>query len=449
MANVCIAGSGYVGLVTGACLAELGHTVSCVEIDAHRLAALARGELPIHEPGLDELVQRHYASGRLTFTRDFSQAVPEAEVSFITVSTPPMRDGRADTSAVFSATRSILRHARLSSLLIVKSTVPVGTGDALASLVVRAGRRDIDVVSNPEFLRQGSAVVDCFEPDRIVIGAPTDASAEAVARLYRTLRAPVITCSRRSAELAKYVANAFLAIRISLMNEVAELCEALDADVTEVAAVVGADRRIGPAYLSAGLGWGGSCLPKDSLALASMAADEGQPAGVLEAAMEANVRQRERAFDLLCQSLDSFPNPTVGVLGLAFKPDTDDIRGSPALDIIERLLRKGIRVRAHDPAAIAKARRAQPAAAYCSDAYGVALGSDALLLATEWEQYCRLDWRRMRSLMRGRFVLDGRNALDGDGLAELGFQYRAFGRPAPRAAITSLLSEEVPAAGGS
>ncbi|MBI3961278.1 MAG: UDP-glucose/GDP-mannose dehydrogenase family protein [Deinococcus sp.] len=428
MSTVSVIGAGYVGLVTAACLAELGHTVVGVEIDPRRLSALQRGAVPIHEPGLSELVARHHSTGRLSFTNAYTAAIPGSEFVFITVNTPSGPDGQADTGYVYAAVRSVLEHARPGLILVMKSTVPVGTADEIAQLIAYSRRRGIGVVSNPEFLRQGSAIQDFLQPDRVVIGASRPAAAAAVAQLFAGLAAPVVRCSRRSAELAKYAANAFLAARISFMNEVAAICEAVEADIEEVAQIVGSDRRIGPAYLRAGLGWGGSCFPKDVRALAATAASHGRRPAILEAVSEVNTRQRERAFEQLRAALGMLPHATVGVLGLAFKPDTDDLRDAPALDIINRLLGAGIAVRAHDPVAIPNARRVLPQVQYCHDAYEVAQGSDALLLATEWRDYLALDWRQIRTLMRGRLVLDGRNVLEGSLLSALGFTYLSFGR---------------------
>jgi UDPglucose 6-dehydrogenase len=426
-----MSGAGYVGLVTGTCLAELGHAVVCLETDPVRLSMLQRGELPIHEPGLGDAINRLTRTGRLRFADDYAAAVPECDFAFIAVSTPAGPDGRADTSFVFAAARSIIEHARPGLIVVVKSTVPVGTADDIAQLIGRAGRADVDVVANPEFLREGSAIRDFAAPDRIVIGASDPAAGRAVAQLYASLDAPVMLCSPRSAELAKYAANALLATRISFINEMSVICDALQADVEEVARIVGADRRIGPAFLKAGLGWGGSCFPKDVRALAASAADRNCPADMLDAVLNVNARQREGAFHRIRSAVGTSDGAVVGVLGLAFKPDTDDLRGSPALDIIGRLLEEGIQVRAHDPVAMPKARAILPNIHYCDDAYEVTRGSDALLLATEWPEYLLLDWARVHTLMRGRVIFDGRNALDREMLSGLGYTYLAFGRTAP------------------
>ena len=445
MSNICVVGSGYVGLVAGACLAELGHSVVCVERDSERYDSLKSGQLPIHEPGLSELVDRHQKTGRLLFTDDYSVAVPQAEFAFIAVNTPSAENGQLDDSFVFRAVRSVMEHAPSGLIIVIKSTVPVATCDAIAQLTRSSGAAA--VVSNPEFLRLGSAVQDFLAPDRIVIGADPEPRA-AVARLYAALDAPVILCSRRSAELAKYAANTFLAARVSLVNELSVICEAVQADIDEVTEILGSDPRIGPAFLKAGLGWGGSCFPKDVLALRTEASDNDCDTALLSAILEVNTAQRTRAFERLWEAVRNQPHATVGVLGLAFKPDTDDVRSAPALEIIARLLEEGALVRAHDPVAMTNACRVLPEVQYCRDAYDVATGCDAVLLATEWPEYLSLDWRRIRSRMRGRVVLDGRNALDAAALSALGIDYRAFGRPAA-ASESSYYLEPLANAGGS
>lgn len=442
MSRITVIGAGYVGLVTGGGLAWMGHSVVLLESDRSRLARLIDGHLPIHEPGLAELLAEAREAGRLRFGHDYAAVIPSSDYAFLAVNTPAGPDGEADTRFVFSAVRMLLEHARPGLTLVTKSTVPVGTGDEIERLVSEAGLDGIEVVSNPEFLREGSAVEDFLHPDRIVVGTSRPATAEAVARLYEGLDAAVFVTSRRSAELAKYAANALLATRISFINEIASISEAVGADVEEVARVVGADSRIGPKFLQAGLGWGGSCFPKDLSALAAMAARSGRRAAILEAVIEVNARQRQRTVELLRDATGGREGATVGVLGLAFKPHTDDLRGSPALDIIGRLLEHGVRVRAHDPQAMAHASLLLPTVTLSHEPYDVAEGADALLLATEWPEYLQLDWTRIRRAMRGRLLLDGRNALHGGILRALGFEYRSFGRADDRAAARP------PAAGG-
>jgi UDPglucose 6-dehydrogenase len=427
LSTISVIGAGYVGLVTGACLAELGHNVISVEVDHVRLAALKNGDLPIYEPGLDELFARHRRSGRLRFTGDYAVAIPQSDFAFVAVNTPSQADGRADTSFVKAAVRTILEYARPGLTIVTKSTVPVGTGDAIQSLVERSEVPAVNVASNPEFLREGSAISDFLSPDRIVVGADEQATRERVASLFAAIRAPILHCSRRTAELAKYASNALLATRISFMNEIEGICARAGADVGELSRIVGADRRIGPAFLSAGLGWGGSCFPKDVRALIATAEDHGKSGSILHAVLDVNVRQREAAFERLREAVDGRDGATVGVLGLAFKPGTDDIREAPALDVIGRLVEEGVHVRAHDPIAMPNAQRNLPNIRYCADAYEVAENCDALLLATEWPEYLELDWRAMRVCMRGDAIVDGRHVLDVGLLSSLGFTCLSIG----------------------
>jgi UDPglucose 6-dehydrogenase len=346
---------------------------------------------------------------------------------FIAVNTPARDDGETDISYALSAVHSAASHMRPGTTLVMKSTAPPGTADDIAADLPVG----VEVVTNPEFLRQGTAVRDFLRPDRIVIGVRARSAADPLLGLYSAIDAPTIITSRRSAELAKYASNAFLAMRISFINEVSELAEAVGADVGEVAAVVGADARIGPSYLRAGLGWGGSCFPKDVLAQISTARRYGCRASLLEATHEVNRRQRERACEWLLEAARYVPDPTVAVLGLAFKPGTGDLRGSPALEIIGRLLEAGCRVQAHDPVASPAAARLLPNVRYCDTPYETANGADAALLATEWDDYRSLDWRRIYDVMRGTRVVDGRNCLDGLALEAIGFDYPAFGRRGP------------------
>jgi UDPglucose 6-dehydrogenase len=429
MAQLAVAGAGYVGLVTAACLAEAGHIVTCIEVDERKLTRLQAGDVPIHEPGLAGLIQQHSPAGRLRFTSDYTR-VSGAEFVFIAVPTPSRKNGSADTSYVLQAVSSLIPHARPGSVIVIKSTVPVGTADSIAALapLVEAG---IEVVSNPEFLRQGSAVHDFLQPDRVVIGASSSDAAARVARLYASLDSPIVAVDRRSAELGKYTANALLANRISFMNEISHIAHAVDADVDNVARIVGMDHRIGPTFLKAGLGWGGSCFPKDVLALSSVAASNGCRTPILNAVYQVNEQQREYAARLLLDAVCTIQDPVVAILGVAFKPNTDDVRGSPALEIAQRLLDYGVTVRAHDPFALINAGSVLPGVDYRSDPYSALDGADALLLATEWDEYCDLDWVLVREAMRGKTILDGRNLLDVVLLAELGFQYNSFGRRTP------------------
>jgi UDPglucose 6-dehydrogenase len=426
VAHLAVVGAGYVGLVTAACLAELGHGVTCIEIDDRKLTELRAGGLPIHEAGLGELVREHAQHGRLQFTGDYAR-ISGAEFVFIAVPTPSKEDGSANTSYVLQAVESLIPYARPAMVIVIKSTVPVGTADMIAGLApVREA--EVEVASNPEFLRQGTAVHDFLQPDRVVIGASSLQAAVDIARLYASLDAPIVAVDRRSAELAKYTANALLATRISFMNEISHIATAVEADVDDVARIVGMDRRIGPAFLRAGLGWGGSCFPKDVLALSSVAAKNGCDTPILQAVYETNELQRQRAAGLLLDAVRAIPDPVVAILGLSFKPNTDDVRGSPALGIAKLLLKEGVTVRAHDPFALANASRVFPDIDYRTDPYSALDGADALLLATEWREYGTLDWALVRETMRGKTVVDGRNALNGVLLTDLGFRYWSCGR---------------------
>lgn len=423
--RVTVIGGGYVGLVTAAGLADIEHEVTCLESSLERVAQLQAGHLPIFEPGLPELVAMNRAASRLSFSSDYQSAIAGADLIFLAVNTPEGVEGHADTRFVFTAARAALEHARDGQVLVVKSTVPVGTADALAALA-RTGGGGVSVVSNPEFLREGMALTDFFKPDRIVIGKDDEKAAAVVASAYSMLSAPVIQCSRRSAELAKYAANALLAARISFMNEIAGICQEAGADIDEVTSIVGADRRIGENYLKAGLGWGGSCFPKDIRALVATARALGRTPLILEAVSQVNALQRHTGFSMLKSHLG--PGSAVAILGLAFKPDTDDIRGAPALEVMSQLLQAGYRVKAHDPAAVANARAVYPEVEYSASAYDAVEGAAGLLLATEWPEYLALDWQRVHDLMHGHVVLDGRNILDPALLCALGFRYLSFGR---------------------
>jgi UDPglucose 6-dehydrogenase len=451
MGDVCVIGAGYVGLVTGVGLAELGHSVTCLEVDEHRLRVLRSGNTFFHEHGLPGLIAKNTQAGRLSFTDSYRDAIPKAEFIFIAVNTPMGEHGQADTSYVFAAVNSILTHTQGRHIIVTKSTVPVGTGDRIATMIAEAGLMEsIAVVSNPEFLREGAAVRDFLSPDRIVVGSDTPTAAALVAGLYESLAAPTVICSLRSAELAKYAANALLATRISFMNEISAICEVVDADVQDISRIVGFDRRIGGTYLNAGLGWGGSCFPKDVRALAATAAAHGVQPSMLEATFEVNRQQRDRVYGRLLNGLrlNNGHVPTVAVLGLSFKPGTDDVRESPAIDIILRLLDAGVRVQAHDPIAIESARRVVSDVKYCDDAYAALCGSDAVLIATEWSDYQQLDWQRVHALMRGQTIVDGRNLLDGQLMQSLGFRYESVGRKPLPADDTTFIGVSA-AAGGS
>ncbi len=429
-----IFGAGYVGIVTAAGIAELGHTAILYDTDAAKIALLAAGGLPIHEAGLPELVARGVSSGRLQFTSDPGRAVAGCSAVFIAVGTPIADDGSADLTNVRDAAATIAKHLDGPAIIVNKSTVPVDTGDLVAGIVrdARLTRR-APVVSNPEFLREGSAVNDFFHPDRIVIGCD-DAGAEAFLRvLYAPLGAPVIVTDMRTAEMIKYTANAFLAMKVSFANEIAAICAGVGADVTAVLAGAGADARIGPAHFGAGLGFGGSCLPKDLRALQQIAAAVSVQPALLEATLAVNRRQIERICARIGALTDGLPGRRIGVLGLAFKAGTDDVRDSPAIALIEALLAGGAQVAVHDPAAMENARSllgARVTYALPDDAFDVAGDADALVLATDWPGYADPDLARLRAAMRRPLLLDARNFYDPQRVARAGIRYEGIGRSA-------------------
>ena len=432
MAKICVIGTGYVGLVTGTCFADIGHRVTCLDIDENRIHQLKNGIMPIYEPGLNQIVDQNVAAGRLDFTTSYAQALQDAEFAFIAVGTPSSEEGEADMQYVNQAVNSIAANLDHEIIIVNKSTVPVGTGDWVAEIIESLNGSltpSFSVVSNPEFLREGSAVADFMHPDRVVLGSTDLNAAQKVAELYEPLRSPIMITDLRTAEMIKYASNAFLAARISFINEIANICESLGADVREVARGMGMDKRIGPAFLDAGLGWGGSCFPKDVRALAHMAATRGAHPQLLQAVMDINQNQRTRAVKKLEAALGSLNGRLIGVLGLSFKPNTDDTRDAPALDIIRMLLDAGARVQAFDPQAMEASQAEIPQLVLCQNPYAVADGADALLLATEWNQFKSLDFNEIKTAMAGNVLLDGRNLWDGEDLAALGFRYFGIGVP--------------------
>lgn len=428
MERVTVIGAGYVGLVTAACLAELGHRVTCVETNSARLRALGEGRAPFHEPGLAKLIATNVQRCRLDFAATARSSVRSSTFTFLAVQTPSNHEGETTLEYLFAAVEGVASALPRGAHLVIKSTVPVGTADRVQSMLQERGI-DVQVISNPEFLRQGAAIDDFLHPHRIVVGVPDAASAEAVARLFEGIHAPVIHTTRVAAELGKYASNALLATRISFMNEIALMCEKRAIDVTQVSEIVGSDARLGNAYLRAGLGWGGSCLPKDIRALMFMARADGLEPAILVAVDAVNEQQKERTFIRLRDAAVAYGSqrPLVAVLGLSFKPNTDDTRGSPSLDVIGKLLTAGIGVTTHDPAASSQAHARGIAIRHFDSPYDAVAGAHALLVATEWKEYEELDWHRVRSVMAGRTVIDGRNFLDGQALRRLGFQYISFG----------------------
>ena len=431
MSKICVIGTGYVGLVTGTCFADLGNEVVCLDIDPDRISNLKAGLMPIYEPGLEELVKQNVAAERLVFTTDSASALDAAEYAFIAVGTPSGSDGEADLKYVRSAAEAIADHAQKEIVVINKSTVPVGTGDWVANVISR--RRNgkplkFSVVSNPEFLREGSAINDFMNPDRVLLGSEDVQAALKVGQLYQPLRCTIMTTDLRTAEMIKYASNAFLATRISFINEIANICDELGADVREVARGMGLDKRIGPQFLDAGLGWGGSCFPKDVKALEHMAVLHGTQPQLLQAVMEINRNQRRRAVMKLRKTLGSLSEKTIGVLGIAFKPNTDDIREAAAIEIIHLMQNEGAHVRAYDPQAMDNAANIFKNVTLCETPYQVAENADALILATEWNEFKQLDFKKLRSLMKQSVILDGRNLWDPETLRALGFTYIGIGR---------------------
>lgn len=444
MADIAVVGAGYVGLVTGACLAHLGHRVTCLEIDSHKVERLNRGELPIYEPDLEPMVRQGLTEGRLAFTLDAKAAIPGAEFIFVAVQTPSASNGQADLVALLSAVRSIAPLIGRRSIVIQKSTVPIGTASFVEQLVARRNGNGNGngstprVVANPEFLREGSAVRDFLNPDRVVVGARSRAAATRVAELYSFSDCPVILTDPNTAEMVKYASNSFLAAKISFMNEIAQLCDAFGADVREVAGGMGYDSRIGPDFLRAGLGWGGSCFPKDVKALVHMAKAASIRPRFLEAVQRVNVNQRRVALSKLEGMLGTLEGAVIGLLGLAFKPGTDDLRSAPALPLAEALSERGAIVRAYDPVAMDGARRLLPEIDCVDSPQALAAGADALVLVTEWPQFRELDMAAIKPRMRRPVVLDGRNFWDPAYLEDIGFVYAGFGVGSNGAATTPI-----------
>jgi UDPglucose 6-dehydrogenase len=431
MSRICVIGTGYVGLVTGTCFADLGNQVTCLDIDDDRITKIKKGIMPIYEPGLDQLVTQNVQSGRLTFTTNYKQALENAEFAFIAVGTPSGVDGEADLQYVRSVAEAIADMVDHPIIVVNKSTVPVGTGDWVAEIILkrRAGKPlDFHVVSNPEFLREGSAINDFMNTDRVVLGSLEKAAAEKVATLYISLRCPILITDLRTAEMIKYASNAFLATRISYINEIANICEELGADVTVVARGMGLDKRIGPSFLDAGLGWGGSCFPKDVKALAHMAVLHGTNPQLLQAVMDINRNQRRRVVLRLRKQLGSLNDKTIGVLGLSFKPNTDDTREAPALEVIHLLENEGAKIQAYDPQSMEIIAKMDKMIRLCKDPYEVANGADALILATDWNEFKQLDFNKVKGLMKSPVLIDGRNLWDPITLKAMGFIYYGVGR---------------------
>jgi len=427
-------GTGYVGLVSGSCLADFGNTVRCVDIDAERIDTLQKGGMPIYEPGLQDMVARNAESGRLIFTTDLKESVEASDVVFIAVGTPSLPDGSTDLSYVNAASKSIAEHLNGYKVIVQKSTVPVGTTRALKTIVSEHAPKgaQFDMVSNPEFLREGSAVADFLRPNRVVIGVETERARETMREVYRPLyliETPNIMTTLETAELVKYASNAYLATKISFINEIAAICEEVGADIDHVAKGMGLDQRIGPKFLHAGIGFGGSCLPKDVSSLVHLAKTKGYDPGIIEAVLKVNRTLAPRAVDKVKAALGKLKGKTIGVLGLAFKPNTDDMREAPSIRIISQLLDEGATVRVFDPVAMdAFDRAANLDVVRCKSAYDAAEKCDGLLLVTEWNEFREMDLTRLHKVMREPVFVDCRNVYKPERMKEVGFRYDSFGR---------------------
>ncbi|MBA2731903.1 MAG: UDP-glucose/GDP-mannose dehydrogenase family protein [Acidobacteria bacterium] len=432
--HVAVIGSGYVGLVTGACFAEFGVDVACVDVDKDKIARLSDGFIPIYEPGLEQLVAKNVQAGRLQFTTDLKAAVERSLVIFLAVGTPPKEDGSADLSYIEAAARSIAECMNDYKVIVTKSTVPVGTGERLRRLIRehQKGRNNFGIVSNPEFLREGAAIDDFMRPDRVVIGSSDEEAIAIMKDLYRPLyliETPFVITSLEAAELTKYAANAFLATKISFINEIANLCDLIGCDVHDVARAMGMDGRIGRKFLHPGPGFGGSCFPKDTRALSSIARDFGGQSLLVDAVIEINERQRAAMIPKIEKLVGgALKGKTIAMLGLSFKPETDDMREAPSVDIMRGLVERGAIVRAYDPVAIEESRKILPDISYAEDEYATVEGADVLVFMTEWNQFRALDMKRIRGLMRTPRIADLRNIYEPGVLRELGFDYVGVGR---------------------
>ncbi len=432
--NISVIGSGYVGLITGACFAEFGLNVTCVDNDLKKVRSLKKGVVPFYEPGLEELMQRNIKAGRMHFTSDMAEAVESALVVFIAVGTPPRGDGSADMKYVEAVAKEIADHIHTYKVIVTKSTVPVGTGEKVKKIISKHLKEniDFDVVSNPEFLREGAGIEDFMRPNRIVIGTSSDQATAIMKDLYRPLyliETPIVITDVKTAELIKYASNAFLAVKISFINELANLCEVVGANVQTVARGMGLDRRIGPKFLHAGPGYGGSCFPKDTLALLQIGKENDIDLGVISATVKANEYQKEKAAKEIMNAMGKVKGKTLCMLGLSFKPNTNDLRDAPSLYIINKLLKAGAKVRAYDPVAMKDAKKILPKITYCKDVYEAVKGADAVVITTEWNQFRNLDLNKIKKTAKGKFFFDLRNIYEPQRMSKLGFTYYSVGRP--------------------
>jgi len=432
MKNICVVGVGYVGIITAACFADLGNKVMALDVDEKKIAGLKEGKMPIYETGLKDLVDRNVLANRIQFTSSYEEGLKDAEFVFIAVGTPSGVDGEADLQYVAASARSIADHIKDGLIIINKSTVPVGTGDWVSDIVKKQNpkAKNFSVVSCPEFLREGSAISDFMNPHRIVVGSFDDEAADKVAQLHLPLRAPIVVTDLRTAEMIKYASNAFLATKISFINEIANICEELGADVMEVSNGMGFDARIGQAFLNAGIGYGGSCFPKDVKALAYMAEMSGRHPQLLHSVMEINSDRRVMAVEQIKTMLggDDLSGKVIGLLGLSFKPNTDDMRDAPSVTIANLLIKAGAAVKAFDPIAMEEAAKQLPTVEMMENPYAMAEGCDLLMVTTEWNEFRQLDLKRIKKSMKTALLFDGRNIYDPQKMKELGFQYRGVGR---------------------
>src|SRR6478672_6549987 len=431
--RIAMIGTGYVGLVSGACFADFGHKVTCVDKDSAKIESLNAGRMPIWEPGLEALVKSNEERGRLKFTTNLHEGIADAEAVFIAVGTPARRgDGHADLSFVFEAVRELAKVIEPGTVVVTKSTVPVGTGDEIEKILREEGVTNVSVASNPEFLREGAAIADFKHPDRIVVGAEDDRAQEVLREIYRPLflnRAPILITGRRTAELTKYAANAFLAVKISFINEIADLCEAVDADVQDVARGIGLDNRIGPKFLHAGPGYGGSCFPKDTLALLQTADSAGVDQRIVRTTVQVNDDRKNQMVERVVSAVGGeVSGKKVAVLGLAFKPNTDDMREAPTIPIVKALVERGARVSAFDPVAREQAEKIFSGVEFANDAYAAATGADALVIVTEWDEFRALDLDKIAAALKGKILVDLRNVYDREEAEQAGLTYFGVGR---------------------
>ena len=432
--HICVIGTGYVGLVTGLCFAEFGLNVTCVDNDEKKITLLKKGTVPFYEPGAEEMLQRNLKGERIHFTSNMGDAVDASLVIFIAVGTPPRGDGSADLKHIKDVAKEISRHIKSYKVIVTKSTVPVGTGEWLQKIISNNLKEhvDFDIVSNPEFLREGAGIEDFIRPNRVVIGASSAQAVAIMKDLYRPLyliETPFVITDVKTAELIKSASNASLATKISFINEIANLCETLGANIQVVARAMGLDRRIGSKFLHAGPGYGGSCFPKDTLALLQIAKENNVKLGVIEATVKANDLQKKKAVDKIKDAMKLSKENTICILGLSFKPNTNDMRDAPSLSIIRGLLKEGVNIRAFDPVAMDDAKKFFPHITYCKDAFDAAKGSDAVVIVTEWNQFRNLDLKRIKKLVKGKFFFDLRNIYEADKVRDIGFRYYSLGRP--------------------